>query len=298
MPASMWSSLPDELVAHVVANAPADALSMMASLERRLSTADVTLCTLRLARLRAAHTELGLSAGVILGLQPFVSLQIYEPNVDAKIEVLADATRSGGLSQLQEISLHATVSGPAVSHFAEALGSGAMPMLQGLYLDMCAIGDAGIVWLALAAAQGALSRLERFSLRENQLGTAGIRALVVAATNGALPRLTHLHLERNLIDNDSMKELADALAAGALPSLKYVDLGAMNPGDPQPVKNALRSTARYTALCARGFPEETALEHQIDAILLEFIDAGGTDEEFRQMVHSLGLPGADSVAAE
>ena len=83
--------------------------------------------------------------------------------------------------------------------FASAIGSGALPRLEHLFLDENQIGDSGMQSFAAAVGSGALPQLKEFLLDNNQIGDAGVQALSAALVSGAgaLPRLEILFLNRN-----------------------------------------------------------------------------------------------------
>ena len=70
-----------------------------------------------------------------------------------------------------------------------------------------------------ALGKGALPALETLWLNENQIGDAGLSALASACASGALPKLTELYLQWNKIRDTGMAAFADALSKGALDHL-------------------------------------------------------------------------------
>ena len=117
-----------------------------------------------------------------------------------------------------------------VQAVAAALGRGALPRLERLYLSGNAIGDAGLV--ALAPALRRRPALEALHLGGNPLGDEGLAALVappLAAgapppTTGGLAKLKALFLFDTQIADAGCAALAAALHSGALPALENLAL--------------------------------------------------------------------------
>jgi len=117
------------------------------------------------------------------------------------------------------------------SALAAALGQGALPRLNSLYLTSAAIGDAGLV--ALAPALRRRPALECLVLDDNPLSDEGLAALVAppppagappTTTTGGLAKLKELQLSRTQITNAGCATLTAALESGALPALEWLCL--------------------------------------------------------------------------
>jgi len=116
-----------------------------------------------------------------------------------------------------------------IRHDSHALGRGALPRLQCLWLHNATIGDAGLV--ALAPALRRLPALELISLYGNPFGDEGLAALVAPPPppEGALPpptkvlaKLKALYLGYTQINDAGCAALAAALDSGAFPALEVV----------------------------------------------------------------------------
>ena len=116
------------------------------------------------------------------------------------------------------------------SALAAALGQGALPRLNSLFLYNAAIGDAGL--LALAPALRRRPALEELVLWDNSFGDEGLAALVAPpavagappTTAGVLTKLKTLGLRDTQVSDSGCAALASALDSGALPALKQLHL--------------------------------------------------------------------------
>jgi len=108
-----------------------------------------------------------------------------------------------------------------------------MPRLKVLLLTAAAIGDAGLVGLALALRR--LPALEELYLNGNSFGDEGLAALVAPPPaagappppTGVLTKLKKLFLGYTQITDAGCATLAAALDGGALPALEQLDLNGI-----------------------------------------------------------------------
>ena len=123
--------------------------------------------------------------------------------------------------------------------------------LEELDLRSNALGDRGLLLLAVASTRGHLPSLRTLSLSNNAITDEGLRAFAAAVrptTPEAAPEaapaapaflgLGHLALEFNAIGGKGLASLAQALSEGAMPQLAALFLTG-NPGDDQHVQRAL-----------------------------------------------------------
>jgi Ran GTPase-activating protein (RanGAP) involved in mRNA processing and transport len=108
---------------------------------------------------------------------------------------------------------------------AEALGKGATPQLQELYLGENALGEKGGVALAEALGKGAMLQLQTLDLAKNKLGEVGCVALAEALGKRATPQLQKLILDDNPLGQRGAVALAAAISTtGALELLEALDV--------------------------------------------------------------------------
>ena len=116
--------------------------------------------------------------------------------------------------------LHLAVNnfGPAGAEaFAAALGRGAMPKLERLFIGDNPIGDLGVA--ALVAPLRKMPALQNVDLAHCGIGDEGVASLVANLGEDDFKKLKQLDLENNLISDVGCAKLIAALKAGALPAL-------------------------------------------------------------------------------
>ena len=118
-----------------------------------------------------------------------------------------------------------------IRHDSHALGRGALPRLQCLWLHNATIGDAGLV--ALAPALRRLPALEIIELCYNMFGDEGLAALLapppppagaLLPPTGVLVKLKKLNLQCTQITDGGCAALASVLDSGMLPALRVLNL--------------------------------------------------------------------------
>ena len=115
--------------------------------------------------------------------------------------------------------------------------SGALALLEQLYLSGNQIGDNGMISFAGAIKptdeipMGALATLRVLDLRANQIGDKGMKAFSTALSSGALASLEELNLTANKIGDEGMKAFSSAISSGALASLQKLYLNNNQIGD-------------------------------------------------------------------
>ena len=148
---------------------------------------------------------------------------------------LAKGLGAGALPALTHFTIVVHVGDAGALALAAALGRGALPRLELLWLDHAAIGDAGLVGLAPALRR--LPALEGLRFWSNPFGDEGLAALVtppppppagaLPPPTGVLTKLKTLDLSHTHITDAGCAILAAALDSGALPALNYVRLGGI-----------------------------------------------------------------------
>ena len=117
------------------------------------------------------------------------------------------------------------------SALAAALGQGALPRLEDLYVHNATIGDAGLV--ALAPALRRLPALKVLNLWGNPCGDEGLAALLapppppagaLSPPTGVLAKLKVLDLGHTQITDAGCATLTSALESGALSALENLTL--------------------------------------------------------------------------
>ena len=184
-------------------------------LNKGLSTADLaTLGTL----------------GSVLPALVVLSLRENSAGPDG-MQRLAEGLGAGSLPSVSTLSLTMHMGDAGALALAAALGRGALPRLTSLSLNCAAIGDAGLVALALVLRRR--PTLKFLCLSSNPLGDEGIAALVAPPLpagappppTGVLTKLKQLYLGFTQVSDAGCATLAFALDSGALPALKILHLG-------------------------------------------------------------------------
>ena len=149
---------------------------------------------------------------------------------DEGVQALAASLlRSSALPSLTVLNLDGNGLGKLVindileagaSALGAALGSGALPRLQELWLPCNGISSAALI--AMAPGLRALLQLEKLSLDHNVIGDDGVAALV-APGEGALPSLEELCLDHNQVTDAGFSSIVAALSSDAMPSLKSIN---------------------------------------------------------------------------
>ena len=173
-------------------------------------------------------TTLGTLGSVLPALETLIFCE-KSAGPDA-VQQLVEGLGAGALPDVtyfQLMDMH--VGDAGASALAAALGRGALPRLETLFLmNHTAIGDAGLV--ALAPALRRLPALESLYLYLNPLGDEGLAALVgpppPAGTPpaGGLKKLKWLDLDDTRVTDAGCAALAAALNSGALPALRTLTL--------------------------------------------------------------------------
>ena len=222
----LLASLPDELVAHILAALPLRTLSvssrasrLFARIRARLE-ADRISCALELQRFPfrdgiRPHTKEGSDARCFRDR----SLR------DADVKVLAKACACGALATCRELHLSFnSLADGGLAELASSFSWVTMDSLRCLSLYKNAIGDAGTAALGRAVSSGALPALETLLLNNNQVGDEGVAALAAAAAGGKLRLLSKLSLSANRIGDRGAVALAAAGGAGGFGALRSLVL--------------------------------------------------------------------------
>ena len=158
------------------------------------------------------------------------------------------------LSALKTLLLYEPedVGDAGASALAAALGQGALPRLESLFLADSGIGDAGLV--ALAPALRRRPALETLSLVDNPFGDEGLAALLAPPRpvgappppKGVLAKLKTLYLRGTQVSDAGCAALTAALDSGALPALEHLGLGGI-PASAAAIAAVLAALARSRA---------------------------------------------------
>ena len=181
----MWHLLDDDVLSHIATIGAWESLHVLRQLERRCAQIEKAKTRLRCIR--------------PLFFPPF-SIPWKEMSI---LDLSANCLDDG-----------------AMSVFAAAVASGALPQLQILSLGANKIGDIGMQSFTSAFASGAFVKLEVLSLRSNLFGDVGMEAFTSAVANGSLPQLRELYLSFNKIGDGGMQAFTSAVASGLLPQLQ------------------------------------------------------------------------------
>jgi len=149
------------------------------------------------------------------------------------VQRLAEGLVTGALPAVIWLHLSMHVGDAGAPALAAALGRGALPRLQNLWLTNAAIGDAALVALAPALRQR--PALEILILRGNPFGDEGLAALVappplagaLPLPTGGLKELIRLDLDYTQVSDAGCAALAAALDNGALPALEELSLNGI-----------------------------------------------------------------------
>ena len=197
---SSFDSLPDELLALVVAKANVATL------------VNLSLLNLRCTRLVKNRMESALGSLIALPQQAFKSFDTsgYNP----------------GLSLTKKLHLaNRGIDDAKLCILTAATSAAALPLLEDLDLSYNTISDLGAFELAETLENGALTRLEHLHLTNNRIDDKGLGAIARVLGRGpALRRLRSLYMGGNGLGDDAAGFLAAAMRAGALPALKTLTL--------------------------------------------------------------------------
>ncbi|EOD35257.1 hypothetical protein EMIHUDRAFT_110803 [Emiliania huxleyi CCMP1516] len=237
----LLASLPDELVAHILAALPLRTLSvssrasrLFARIRARLE-ADRISCALELQRFPFRD---GIRPHTKEGSDAFFRDRSLR---DADVKVLAKACACGALATCRELHLSFnSLADGGLAELASSFSWVTMDSLRCLSLYKNAIGDAGTAALGRAVSSGALPALETLLLNNNQVGDEGVAALAAAAAGGKLQLLSKLSLSANRI-GDAAREIC---CRGAFPlcgveGRRHMSIFLMdNPAKARPVYSA------------------------------------------------------------
>ena len=243
----MWSSLPDEVVKHLIGLAPAASLPVLTRLERRTHPAAERLASMKLLFLDAQEDGLinwrcqRFDADAILGQKepttelpygappgaPFDPFWYCEAGIYqctwAGMQILATSLDAGAFPQIRRLDiLYTNLEDSTLCQLIGPLSRGALPSLVTFCLSGNFAGDPFMIGFSDAIAKGALSTLRDLDFSRNNIGDAGVASFAGACRQGALPRLTTLSLTRQVplrLGVSGIQALAAALSDSALPSL-------------------------------------------------------------------------------